>query len=96
VLDKTPFVANTWALAITMISGFILHHAFTFENRFYSWAQVYRFAGVVAIGSLLNYLILLLFISIIKQVYIAKFIQIILLSLYNFNMYKYVVFFNKK
>jgi len=88
-------VANTWAIAITMSSGFLFHHAFTFKNRFFSWRQAIRYICVVALGGALNYGILIGLMTFIPQVWLAKFIQIIILSLYNFNMYKHFVYVNK-
>lgn len=95
LLKQSTFVANTWAIGIAMCSGFLLHHGFTFKNSFFSWRQTSRYIGVVALGGLLNYAILMLLLQFVQYAYLAKLIQIVLLSLYNFTMYKHFVYINK-
>ncbi|WP_286864801.1 MULTISPECIES: GtrA family protein [unclassified Herbaspirillum] len=92
---QSTLVANTWSIGITMSFGFLFHHAFTFKNRFYSWGQALRYVLVVTLGAALNYGLLFLLLKVIDQAYLAKLLQIILLSLYNFNMYKHFVYVNK-
>jgi putative flippase GtrA len=94
-VERSTIVANTWAIGIAMFSGFLLHHGFTFKNSFYSWRQTSRYIGVVALGGILNYAILMLLLQVIPHAYIAKMIQIVLLSVYNFTMYKHFVYINK-
>ncbi|MDY7577617.1 GtrA family protein [Herbaspirillum sp. RTI4] len=92
---NATLISNTWAVALTTITGFLFHHAFTFRNQFYSLRQIVTFGGVVVLGGALNYLILIVLVSVIPKVYIAKLVQILILSLYNFGMYKRFVYINK-
>lgn len=92
---KSVLISNTWAISMSMLVGFLLHHWLTFHNTFYSFNQASRYAAVVALGSFLNYTILITLLQFIQEVYMAKLIEIVILSLYNFNMYKYYVYTNK-
>jgi putative flippase GtrA len=89
-----PLSANLFAIMIGISSGFIIHHVFTFKNKYHSINQVLRYIVVISIGAILNQAILMMLLQIIDISLIAKIIQIGLLSIYNYNLYNRFVYRN--
>jgi len=94
-ISNSIVLSNTITILCVSIIGFFLHFKYTFINKFFGISQYFKYISIVLISLSLGTYLIILFYELTSNVYLAKILQIIIIAVLNFLLYRKIVFVNK-
>ena len=93
-ISNSIVLSNTITILCVSMIGFFLHFKYTFINKFFGISQYFKYISIVLISLSLGTYLIILFYQLTSNIYLSKIIQIIIVAIVNFFLYRKFVFTN--